>query len=266
MKTSRLAIAGLAVFAVAGLVAGCGAKNGTTAGASPTAKATPSPALAPKAALAASILPLATSSYQFTITSAALTGNGAADQATQAATLTATGTAEGVSIKLDFIRIGNDAYAKLDFGGLNGQLGIQSDKYLHLDVTKLGASPSLPLNLTGSPVDLAGLLTGVNDDVKTTDGGRTYTGTIDLTKATGDNVPDADVLKNVGDKAKAVPFTAKLDDQGRLSDLKIDGSAIDPQLSFETSITGYGTAANVTKPDDSQVVEAPDSVLKLFSS
>jgi hypothetical protein len=99
--------------------------------------------------------------------------------------------------------------------------------------------------------------------VKTTDG-KTYTGTIDLTKATGGIAPDADVLRNVGDKAKSVPFTAKLDDQGRLTDLKIDGGSIDPQLAFKVAVTGYGTATNATTPDASQVVEAPDSVLKIL--
>jgi hypothetical protein len=107
------------------------------------------------------------------------------------------------------------------------------------------------------------LLSGLNDDVKTADG-TTYTGTVDLTKATGDIAPDATVLRNIGDRAKAVPFTAKLDDQGRMTYLKIDGGSVDPQLAFEVAVTGYGTATAVTEPDASQVVEAPDSVLKIL--
>jgi hypothetical protein len=251
------------VFAVVGLVAACDPKNGTTASASPTAKASPSPA--PKAVLAASIQPVEESSYQFTITSAAFTGEGARDVQDRVATITGTEVANGVSIKLDYIRFDDDAYLKLDFGALNSQLGIQSDKYTHLDLSKVTgkAMVGLPVNLTGAPIDLGGLASGLNDDVQTTDG-KTYTGTIDLTKATSSITPDANLLRNIGDKAKSVPFTAKLDDQGRLADLKSDGGSIDPKLAFQMAVTGYGTATDVTKPDASQVVEAPDSVLRIF--
>jgi hypothetical protein len=260
LKTSRLAIAGVAVFAVVGLVAACDPKHGN-AGGSPTVKASSAPA--PQAAVAASIEPLGTSSYRFTITSAAFTGEGSRDVPDRVAKVSGIGMADGVSMKIDFMRVGDDAYAKLDFGALNSQLGIQSDKYLHLDLSRLSGAADLPLNLTGAPIDLNGLLIGLNNDVKTIDG-KTYTGTVDLTKATGGIAPDADVLGNVGDKAKSVPFTAKRDDQGRLTYLKIDGGLIDPHLAFEVAVTGYGTATNITEPDASQVLEAPDSVLKIF--
>ena len=262
MKTSRLAMAGVAVFAVVGLVAACDPKNGN-AGGSPSAKVSPSPVLAPKAAVAASIEPLVTSNYHFTITSAAFTGEGSRDVPDRTATVTGTGKADGVSMKIDFMRVDDDAYAKLDLGALNSRLGIQSDKYLHLDLSTLASTADLPLNLTGAPIDLGGLFTGLNNNVKTTDG-KTYNGTVDLTKATGGIAPDADVLRNLGDKAKSVPFTVRLDDQGRLTYLKIDGSSIDPQLAFEVAVTGYGTATTITEPDASQVVEAPDSVRKIL--
>ena len=264
MKTSRLAIVGVAVFAAVGLVAACGPKNGN-AGGSPTTKALPSPVPAPKVAVAGSVEPLVTSNYQFTITSAAFTGEGSRDVQDRVAKVTGTGVANGVSMKIDFMRVDDDAYAKLDFGALNTQLGIQSDKYLHLDLSKLAGTADLPLNLTGAPIDLGGLLAGLNDDVTTTDG-RIYVGSIDLTKATGNIAPDADVLRNVGDKARSVPFTEKLDDQGRLTDLKIDGGSIAPQLAFDATVTGYGTATTVTEPAASVVVEAPDSVLTFFGS
>ena len=262
MKTSRLAIAGVAVFAVVGLVAACGPKNGN-AGGRLTATASPSPVRTPKAAVAASVEPLVTSTYRFTITSAAFTGEGSRDVQDRVARVTGTGVADGVSMKIDFMRVDDDAYAKLDFGPLNSQFGIQSDMYLHLDLSNLAGTAGRPLNLTGAPIDVGGLLTGLNNDVETTDG-KTYAGTIDLTKATGDVAPDADVLRNVGDKAKSVPFTTKLDDQGRLTDLKIDGGSIAPQLAFDVAVTGYGAATNVVEPDASQVVEAPDSVLKIL--
>ena len=264
MKIRRLAIAGVAVFAAAGLLAGCGAKNGTDAAASPTAKASPSPTLAPKDALLASTGSLATTSYKFTIKSDSLNGTGSADPVKKAVTLQAVGQESGASIKLDFIGVTPDLYAKIDLGGLNSQLGISSDKYLHIDATKLGPNPSLPIGIDGDPAHVAGILAGLND-VKTTDG-KTFTGTVDATKMTGDSAPNSDAIQRAGDKAKAIPFTAVLDDQGRLTDLKIDGASVDPALALEVTFAGYGSVANIAKPDASQVVEAPDSVLQLFKS
>ena len=264
MKIRRLAIAGVAVFAAAGLLAGCGAKKGTDAAASPTPKASPSPTLAPKDALLASTKSLATTSYNFTIKSDSLNGTGSADPVKKAVTLQAIGQQNGVSVKLDFIAVVPDLYAKLDLGGLNSQLGIQSDKYMHVDSTKLGANPSLPIGIDGDPAHVAGILAGLNE-LKTTDG-KTFTGTVDATKMTGDGAPDSGAVQKAGDKAKAIPFTAVLDDQGRLTDLKVDGASIDPKLAIEVTFAGYGSAKNIAKPDASQVVEAPDSVLQLFKS
>lgn len=260
MKIRRLAIAGVAVFAAAGLMAGCGAKNGTGASASPTAK--PSPTLAPKEALLASTKSLATSTYKFTIKSAGLTGNGAADPTNKTAKATATGQMDGVSLKVDFIQIANDLYAKLDLGPVTSQLGIQTDKYYHADASKLGDATSMPFGDTGQPVDANGLLAGLND-VKTTDG-KHFTGTIDATKMTGDEALDSDAVSKAGDKAKSIPFTATLDDQGRLTDLNVDGSSIDPQLAIEVTLSDYGSATGISKPDASQVTEAPDSVLQFL--
>ena len=260
MKIRRLAIAGVAVFAAAGLMAGCASKNGTGASASPSAK--PSPTVAGKAALLASTKSLATSSYNFTIKSARVDGTGAADPTNKMAKATATVGMNGMSLKVDFIQVGSDLYAKLDLGPLGSQLGIQTDKYYHADATELGDSTNLPFGTTGQPVDASGLLAGLND-VQSTDG-KHFTGTIDATKMTGDFAPNSDALKNAGDKAKSIPFTATLDDQGRLTDLNVNGSSIDPALGIEITVSDYGSATGISKPDSSQVIEAPDSVLQFL--
>jgi hypothetical protein len=257
LKTRRLAIAAVAAFATAGLLAGCGAKLGTTGAAS----ASPSPTVAPKDALLAAAKPLATSSYQFTVKSGPTNGSGAVDPLNAAGKVNATEAVGGVSVKLDVIRIKSDIWVKADLGALNATAGIDPTKYAHIDATKL-TNPDLPFDLKGDPMDAAGLLAGVTD-VKTTDG-KTYTGTLDLAKATGVLAPDSQTLQKVAGKANAVPFTAMVDDKGRLTDVKIDGGSIDPTLAIEVSFTGFETAANVSAPADADVVEATASVLKLF--
>lgn len=260
MKTRRLAIAAVAVFATAGLLAGCGAKSGTSAAAS----ASPSPTVAPKDALLAAAKPLATSSYQFTVKSPDANGSGAVDALNAVSKLDATVTSDGATVKLNLIRIKTDLWAKVDAGALNTVAGIQPDKYEHIDLSTL-KNPNLPLDVTkGDTLDIAALLASVND-VKTSDG-KTYTGTVDLTKMSGVIAPDSDTIKKAGAKANAIPFTATVDDKGRLTDLKIDGSSIDPSISLEVSFSNFESAANVTAPDDSEVVEAPAGVLQMFQT
>lgn len=264
MNIRRVAVTGVAVFALAATLAGCAKEDRVDPATNSAAAASATPSRAPKDALLTSAKRLTTATYKFTLTEGTLTGTGSADGSNAAIHAAISGQEQNTAIKMDLIVINTDVYVQMDFGQLNGTLGIQPDKYLHMDGTKLGANGTLPLGTSQEPVDAAGLLAGVVD-VKSTDG-KSFTGTVDLTKATGDNAPEADLLQKAGDKAKSVPFTAKVDDQGRLTELKIDGSSIDPGLVFAATFSDYGKAANVTAPDDAQVVEAPDSVQKLFQS
>ena len=270
MNTRRLAVVTVAVFAAIGFAAaGCGGSTsggnaGASTGASAGAKVSPTPTLAPKDALVASTTQLQKTSYKFTMSAAGLSGTGATEAASaKTASMSVSGTEEGVSIKMDFILINTDAYIKMDMGQLNAQLGIAANKWMHLDASKLSSDAGLPIGDTGDPTDVTGLFAGLND-VKTTDG-KNFTGTIDMTKATGSSTPDADLLDKVGAKAKAVPFTASVDDQGRLTSMKIDGSGIDPQLNVSMTFSDYGSPSNVTKPDASQIVEAPSAVQQMFA-
>jgi hypothetical protein len=264
LKIRRVAVVGVAVFALAGTVVGCATRNGTSAAATstPSASPSPSPTPEPEDVLLASAKSLATASYKFTVQSDGLTGTGSADAARDVMHGTFTGRQQNVSVTMDII-IDFDVHMKMDVGPLNKSLGIPAGKYLHIDALKLGENSTLPVFPGRGPLDVAGLMASLV--VRSTDG-RSFSGTVDLTKATGDDTPNADLLQKAGDKAKSVPFTATLDDQGRMTHLKIDGSAIDPNLVVEATYSDFGKAADVTPPDSSQVVEAPDAVIKMFQS
>ena len=72
-------------------------------------------------------------------------------------------------------------------------------------------------------------------------------------------------IKTWGDQAQDVPFTAGLDEQGRLSALTIQLPAVNGQQSqpLEILYTDYGTKVDAKKPAASEITEAPDS---LYSS
>jgi hypothetical protein len=266
LTTRRIAIASLTALAVVGIAAGCkdtttgAAGGGASAGTGGTASSAPS--VAPKDALIASTKQLTQTSYHYTITSAGVSGSGATDPAAKSASMSMSGAQGGTSMKIDLIKVDTDVYLKLDAGQLNSQLGVSPEKWMHLDAASWGANSNV-LNVPGGGgTDVSGLLAGVVN-VQSTDG-KTLTGTLDLTKATGNSAVSADALSKAGAKAKAVPFTAVLDDQGRLSSLKIDGSGIQDGLTIDMAFSDYGKPAGISKPDAASVVEAPDSVQNLF--
>jgi hypothetical protein len=268
LHTRRLALAGLAGLAAVGLAAGgCattsnGAQpsSGGSGGASATDTAGGSSAA--KSALVASIEQLNQTPYKYHMVSGGLTGDGSADPTTKSATASLSGTSQGDTAKIDMVAVGTDFWLKLNLGNANQSMGISTDKWLHIDTARLGAGANLPVDPSGGAATASGLFTGLAN-VQQTDS-QHFTGTIDLTKVTGVSGVNPDLLSRAGVKATSVPFTATLDSQNRLSDLKVDLSAIDPSLALEVSYSDYGTPVTVTKPDPSMVAEAPDSVYKFF--
>jgi hypothetical protein len=270
--TRRLAVTSVAVLAAVGFAAGCKGStgDGTQAGASAaatgaSASSSPSSASSPagKDALLAAAGKFDQSSYHYTLTTSGLTGSGASDPATKSMRMSMSGTQAGTAVKIDMVKTGADVYVKLDAGQLTTQLGISPDKWMHIDASSLGAGSGL-LNLPGGgdPSDVNGLLGGVVT-AQTTDG-RNFTGTLDLTKATGSSTPSSDALSKAGDKAKAVPFTATLDDQGRLASLKVDGSGIEDGLTVSMTFSDYGAPVDITRPAASSVVEAPAAISQML--
>jgi hypothetical protein len=265
-RTQRLAAAGLPVLAAAALaVGGCAT---TTTGSQPTggsgsasvAESTGATSAA-STALLASIQQLSQTTYRYHVVSGSLTGDGAADPDKKAATVSLTGTDRGNSAKIDMVAANTDFWLKLNLGNANQSMGISTDKWLHIDAARLGAGSNLPVDPSGGAATATGLLTGAVG-VQQVDS-QHFTGTIDLTKATGVAGISQDLLTKAGAKT-TVPFTAALDSQGRLADLKLDLSSIDPSLALEVSYSDYGSPVTVTKPDPAMVAEAPDSVYQFF--
>lgn len=193
MKIRRVAVVGIAVFALTGTVAGCATKNGTSAAANSTRPASPSPSPTPEPenVLLASAKSLGTASYKFTVQADGLTGTGSADGANDRMHAALSGREQNVSVAMDIIVVDFDVYMKMAPGPLTNALGIPPNKYVHIDVTKLGENSTLPIFPGRGPLDVAGLMGGM---VAQTTDGKSFSGTVDLTKATGDDAPPAALL------------------------------------------------------------------------
>ncbi|WP_173037808.1 hypothetical protein [Phytohabitans flavus] len=100
---------------------------------------------------------------------------------------------------------------------------------------------------------LAGLVSAERD------GSGGFRGTLDLT-----NVPTAAAyrLKGLGDRAKAVPFTARVNDRGQLTLLDIDLEAVVPGArNIKAQYTDFGQPISVTPPPAAETIDAPADVV-----
>ena len=92
------------------------------------------------------------------------------------------------------------------------------------------------------------------------DGTNKIKGTIDMTKSPTMNPAAAAAM---GDKAPAVPFTATLDDQGRLLTMTVAVGDAVPQAGITDMVvaySAYGEPVTVDKPAG-KIVEAPAELL-----
>ncbi|MEH0938918.1 hypothetical protein [Micromonospora psammae] len=264
----------LGVLAAALFVPGLAACNSEAAD-SGTDKAAAAPAIPadPKEALLASTKEIGKGNFTFAITGGEFDGGGTVHMPSKSAEvkMKGGGGGEDFSMDLHLVFIDTDSWVKMEFGGpmadaIPGAKQMKG-KYQHLDRSKVKDAKELEFDF--ADVDPAGseALTKAVTDVKKTGEG-TYSGTIDGTKATDSDVLDADVVKGLGDKAAALPFTAKLDAQGRLTEFAVQLPAAGDAKAQNVTVTyaDYGTATAVQKPPADKVVEASAQVYEMFKN
>jgi hypothetical protein len=256
MQTRRLATTGVALVAALGLgLTGCGNKtDADTPAASGSASAAPATS-APADALGeltAAAQKLNENSVRIKIESTVLSGGGVLDPVKKTGDMTL---GLGPQGKFRILMAGDDAYLKV-----TGLAGLPK-KWMHMDATKLGASGQLNLMPDGDPGGAQKMIKTVVDVRKT--GDNSFAGTLDYTRTLSS---DKDIAA-LGDKAKAVPFTAKTDAEGRLSEFAIDTSVLQASLgTMTTTYSDFGTAVRVTPPPAAETQEAPADLIKAFGA
>jgi hypothetical protein len=256
----RLAVAGLAVLACTTFAtAACATKPST-----PTTPTTP--AKAPVDVLNDAVAKTKGQSFKYTLKYGTnFTGDGAQDAAGTSATsnVSYVDAATGLGIKAKVVRVGDSLYVKLDLGGLTAAvpgLATLGDKWLSLDKKRIGTS-GLASGITpgGDSNTAEAYLKGVTKAERVSD--TEIKGTIDLSKSAPSLVPATEIAKLSAD-TKVVPFTATLDDQGRIAKIVISMPKVStfPAQDLTTTFTDYGSTVTVTKPADADTVAAPDMI------
>ncbi|MEU7587010.1 hypothetical protein AB0A95_11975 [Micromonospora sp. NPDC049230] len=282
MTVRRLGAGLLAAALITPALAACGDGSTGTAGstatptvtASGTASASGAPAAGDaKQALLDSTKEISSGNFRFTLAGAGSTAEGQVHQPSQSASMKFAigGPSSDLAMKLDVIHYKPDSWVKLELTGptadsLPAIKQLNLGKYQHLDQARIKGNRSLGFDF--DKVDPAGsaVLTQGITEVRSTGTGA-YAGTIDVTKAAEAGSLNAATIAALGTQAKTVPFTAKVDAQGRLSELALQLPAAGQTAAQEIKMTysDYGAATAAQKPPADQVVEAPAELYSLFN-
>ncbi|MEU5786549.1 hypothetical protein ABZ754_02315 [Micromonospora purpureochromogenes] len=273
-----------AVFAATLLTPGLAACNSTGTGeagasASPTVSGSASPGASgavngdAKQALLNSTNEIRNGNFRFTMSGAGSSAKGQVHEPSQSAEMRVLigDASSDLSMKLDLIHAKPDSWVKLELGGksagsIPGAQKLNLGKYQHLDQTRIKGNKALGFDF--EKIDPAGsevLTQGITEVRQTGEG--TYAGTLDVSKAAEAGSVDQSVITALGPQAKSVPFTAKLDPQGRLSEMVVQIPAAGQNAAQDIKVTysDYGNAAAAQKPPAGQVVEAPPEFYNLFN-
>jgi hypothetical protein len=222
----------------------------------------------PKEALGASTQEIKKGNFTFTISGGELNGEGKVHLPSKSAEMKIANGEGADATNLHLVFIDTDSWVKLDFGAAADSVPAfkaMKDKYQHLDRSRVKNAKELDFDFADvDPASSDKMIAAIGDVKQTGEG--TYAGTIDATKATDSDLLDEEVLKALGDKAKAVPFTAKLDQQGRLTEfgVQVPAAGSVPASTVTVKYANYGAATAVQAPPASQVVEASDQVYDIF--
>ncbi|MFE9688822.1 hypothetical protein [Micromonospora sp. NPDC005806] len=280
MKIRRFSAA---AFAAALLIPGLTACNSTGTGeagasASPAASGSIAPSGTPgtgdaKQALLNSTNAIRDGNFRFTMSGAGSTAEGQVHEPSQSAEMRMTigDASSDLMMKLDLIHYKPDSWVKLELGGtaassVPGVQKLNLGKYQHLDQTRIKGNRALGFDFDKvDPAGSAVLTQGITEVRQTADG--TYEGTADISKAAEAGSLDPAVITALGTQAKTVPFTAKVDPQGRLTELVLKVPAAGQNAAQDLKITysDYGNATAAQKPPADQVVEAPAEFYNLFN-
>jgi hypothetical protein len=191
---------------------------------------------------------------------------GSVNYATQSAAITSKARSGDAVISIAATQIGPKLWAKIDLGSANGRLGISANRWYLLDQAKFTGANGKPFDVAGFDVlDIAGLMASTSGLARKD--ATHITGSVDLTRSTGVSAPSAADLSKAGAGATMVPFTAAVDDQGRLFDLLIQADAVDPDLTNEYAFSHFGAPEPITAPPAAEVANtAPAAVYTIFNS
>ncbi len=257
----RRIITALVAGTATALLAGCGQLGGGAGTATPT---TPPTA---REKLAAAVPDGSAGRYAFSFKDSASSTKGVVEPKAKRVSMTISYKEPelGFTMTMAYLVVEADQWVKISFDKQLPGMPRLPKKWLKVDPAKVEDDAFSGVE-DPDPI-AAGMLFGAIVDAEETKPG-TFAGTLDLSKAADAQIVDEDGLKALGAKAKAVPFTAVLDDTGRLTtlDIKVPAYAKAKAFTHHATYGAYGSAPEVTAPAAGDSQAATDEAYELLNS
>ena len=259
---TSVALAGLLSL---GLTA-CGSSTDSPAGAGAATTATTKAAADAKTALAASTTELKTGNYALAATTPDMKVTGSVHVPSKSGALKMDISSEGTTFTMELIGVTPDRWVRIGSSDpqLRSFLG-DGKSWSHLDTSKIKKGGDLDIDVTTA--DVLGLDPLIKGATTVKGDAKNVAGIIDATKIEAeDSLLDSDDIKAMGPAAATLPFTATLDDRGRLVSLVIDApkAGDTPAGKWSYTLSGYGEQKAQTKPKGT-VKEISDQQLSLLN-
>jgi hypothetical protein len=170
-------------------------------------------------------------------------------------------------LTMNFLFVEKQSWVKIDLHGAPGLPKIPK-KWMLLEKSKLKNGPdAIPAGYDDDtdPGDAGSMLQSAAGVRQTSPGH--FTGTTDLSQTGDGDVTDAKTLAALGATAKAVPFEATTDEQGRLRSVlvRIPKTAKTKASTYAVTYRDYGTAPTPHKPSADEQQKAPSVVYEMLN-
>jgi hypothetical protein len=175
----------------------------------------------------------------------------------------------GFTLHSDFLVVRQQSWVKIRFTGTEGLTGLPKlpKKWLLIDRAKIkGDDVPLAYDNETDPGDAGAVLRAIVT-VEQTSAGH-YAGTTDLTQQGKAEIVDAARLRALGEKAKAVPFEATVDDRGRLTSavVRIPAAGKTKATRYAITYSGYGSTPTPAVPAAGQQQPATKDAYELLNA
>jgi hypothetical protein len=264
MSARKAQLAGLAAILALTTTAGCGLATDPGDTPAPTST-TP---LDPKLKLIDAVPDEKDAAYQFAVTGGDLPTTGVLDAPHQAALIKIDQhqTNPDFNLAITTLMVGKQTWVKMAITPRPAGLPKLPKSWQLLDAAKVKDKSGIGYD-GSTDLGYAQLLVQKATGIKETSPGH-FAGATDLTQSTEADIVDAKTLAKLGDKAKAVPFTATIDAKGNLTSLiaKIPAAPGIKAKTYSIKYFGFGATADLAAPAAGEQQQAASVIYQMLGS
>ncbi len=267
MNVAKARLAGLSVLLVVGVAAGgCDVASAARDAAPASAKPLP-----PREVLLAALPDASTGSFRFKIEGgeAPIAGEIDAGRQSYRVGFRYREPSSSLTLHSDYLVVKQQSWVKIRFTGTRNLTGLPKlpKKWMLIDRAKIkGDDVPVAYDNETDPGDAGAVLRAIVDVDQT--GAGQFAGTTDLTRQGDADIVDAARLEALGAKAKAVPFEATVDSQGRLTSavVRIPAAGKAKASRYEITYVDYGTVPTPTAPPAGEQQPATKDAYELLNA